>query len=51
MIILVTSTGNCVEVPLVDKHDDQVDKHNYSWVVAYLQEGSMYTVVGLHKEV
>lgn len=24
-IILVTSTGNGVEVPLVDKHDDQVD--------------------------
>lgn len=46
----MTSTGNYVEVPLVDKHDDQVDSHNYSWVVAYLQEDSMYTVVGLHKD-
>lgn len=47
MDILITSIdGVGVEGPLVDKHDDQVDGHNYFWVVAYLQEDS-----SLHKEV
>lgn len=52
MNILVTSTdGDGVEVPLVDKHDNQVDGHHYCWVVACLQEDSIHTLVGLHKEV
>lgn len=52
MNILITSI-DCVgfEGPLVDKHDDQVDGHNYFWVVAFLQEDSIHTLVGLHKEV
>lgn len=37
MNILITSIdGVGVEGPLVDKHDDQVDGHNYFWVVAFL---------------
>lgn len=50
-INITSIDGVGVEGPLVDKHDDHVDGHNYFWVVAYLQEDSIHTLVGLHKEV
>lgn len=44
-----TSTGDGVEMPLVDKHDDDEDEHNCCWVVAYLQEDNMHSVVDLRE--
>lgn len=51
MIIPVTSIGDGLEVLLVDKRDDQEDEHNCCWVVAYLQEDSMHTVVDLREHI
>lgn len=40
-------------MPLVDKRDDDEDEHNCCWVVAYLQEHNMHSVVDLreHKNI
>lgn len=44
-----TSAGDGVEMPLVDKCDDDEDEHNCCWVVAYLQEHNMHSVVDLRE--